>query len=65
MAVGRVMLGVDSSVMALGNQMFATYYNIAKFRHMDVNFTTTAMVMKLHDARHCDNGEQQHGYMTI
>lgn len=52
------MLGVDSSVMALGNQMFATYDNIAKFRNMDVNLTTTAMVMKLHDARHCDNGEQ-------
>lgn len=65
MAVSGVMLGVDSSVMTLGNQMFSTYYNIAKPGHMNVNLTTTAMVVKLHDARHCDNGEQQHGYMTI
>lgn len=59
------MLRVDSSVMTLGNQMFSTYYNIAEIGHMDVNFTTAAMVVKLHDARHCDNGEHQHCYMAI
>lgn len=60
-----MMLRVDSSVMTLGNQMFSTYYNIAKLGHMDVNLTTAAMVVKLHDARHRDDGEQQHGYMAI
>ncbi|GEM_PF-2317223 len=65
MTMGRMVRRVDRCVMAFGNQMLAPNCDIAKFRHMDVNLTTAAMVMKLHDARHCDNGEHQHCYMAI